>query len=137
MVYTDLYGGYEGGQAQYVRVPYAHIGSRKVPDNLSDEQVLFLSDIFPTGYTGVMWGNLKGGETVAVFGAGPVGSMSVKSAILHNAQKIIVIDTQQYRLDQIKSLTGCDTILWKDGKKLFIKSEISQREEELTFVLML
>lgn len=124
--YTDLYGGYDGGQAQYVRVPYAHIGPRKVPDNLSDEQVLFLTDIFPTGYTGVMWGNLKGGETVAVFGAGPVGSMSVKSAILHNAKKIIVIDTQQYRLDQIKGLTGCDTILWKDGK------EVIQQIRELT-----
>lgn len=124
--YTDLYGGYDGGQAQYVRVPYAHIGPRKVPENLSDEQVLFLTDIFPTGYTGVMWGNLKGGETVAIFGAGPVGSMSVKSAMLHNAKKIIVIDTQQYRLDQIKSLTGCDTILWKDGK------EVIQQIRDLT-----
>lgn len=114
--YTDLYGGYDGGQAQYVRVPYAHVGPRKVPENLTDEQVLFLTDIFPTGYTGVMWGDLKGGETVAIFGAGPVGSMSAKSAILHNAKKVIVIDTQQYRLNQIKNLTGCDTILWEDGK---------------------
>ncbi|WP_027379350.1 zinc-dependent alcohol dehydrogenase [Chryseobacterium daeguense] len=114
--YTDLYGGYDGGQAQYVRVPYAHVGPRKVSDNLTDEQVLFLTDIFPTGYTGVMWGELKGGETVAIFGAGPVGSMSAKSAILHNAKKVIVIDTQQYRLDQIKKLTGCDTILWENGK---------------------
>ncbi|MDQ1803495.1 zinc-dependent alcohol dehydrogenase [Chryseobacterium sp. CKR4-1] len=114
--YTDLYGGYDGGQAQYVRVPYAHFGPRKVADNLTDEQVLFLTDIFPTGYTGVMWGELKDGETVAVFGAGPVGSMSVKSAILHNAKKVIVIDTLQYRLDQIKRLTGCETILWEDAK---------------------
>ena len=124
--YSDLYGGYDGGQAQYVRVPYANIGPRKVPENLSDEQVLFLTDIFPTGYTGVMWGNLKGGETVAVFGAGPVGSMSVKSAILHHAKKIIVVDTQQYRLDQIKRLTGCDTILWKDAK------EVIQQIRDLT-----
>jgi len=114
--YTDLYGGYNGGQAQYVRVPYAHFGPRKVADHLTDEQVLFLTDIFPTGYTGVMWGELKGGETVAVFGAGPVGSMSVKSAILHHAKKVIVIDTLQYRLDQIKKLTGCETILWEDAK---------------------
>lgn len=114
--YSDLYGGYDGGQAQYVRVPYGHIGPRKVPDNLTDEQVLFLTDIFPTGYSGVMWGELKGGETVAIFGAGPVGSMSAKSAILHNAKKVIVVDTQQYRLDQIKKLTGCDTILWENGK---------------------
>ncbi|MDR2235871.1 MAG: glutathione-dependent formaldehyde dehydrogenase [Chryseobacterium sp.] len=114
--YTDLYGGYDGGQAQYVRVPYAHFGPRKVPDNLTDEQVLFLTDIFPTGYTGVMWGELKGGETIAVFGAGPVGSMSVKSAALYNPKKVIVIDTQQYRLDQIKMLTGCETILWEDAE---------------------
>ncbi|WP_312303548.1 zinc-dependent alcohol dehydrogenase [Chryseobacterium sp.] len=114
--YTDLYGGYNGGQAQYVRVPYAHFGPRKVPENLTDEQVLFLTDIFPTGYTGVMWAGLKGGETVAVFGAGPVGTMAVKSAVLHNAKKVIVIDTLQYRLDRIKKLTGCETILWEDAE---------------------
>lgn len=113
--YTDLYGGYNGGQAQYVRVPYANFGPRKVSDALTDEQALFLTDIFPTGYTGVMWGELKGGESVAIFGAGPVGSMAVKSAILHNAGKVIVIDTLQYRLDQIKNLTGCETILWEDA----------------------
>ena len=113
--YTDLYGGYNGGQAQYVRVPYANFGPRKVSESLNDDQVLFLTDIFPTGYTGVMWADMKGGETVAIFGAGPVGSMAAKSAILHNAKKVIVIDTLQYRLDQIKKLTGCETILWKDA----------------------
>ncbi len=115
--YTDLYGGYDGGQAQYVRVPYANFGPRKISDSLTDDQVLFLTDIFPTGYTGVMWADLKGGETVAIFGAGPVGSMAAKSAILHNAKKVIVIDTQQYRLDQITKLTGCETILWEDAEK--------------------
>jgi len=119
--YTDLYGGYDGGQAQYVRVPYAHFGPRIVPDNLTDEQVLFLTDIFPTGYTGVKWGELKGGETVAIFGAGPVGSMAVKSAILYNAGKIIVVDTLQYRLDQIKKLTGCETILWENAESTIEK----------------
>lgn len=115
--YTDLYGGYDGGQAQYVRVPYANFGPRKVSDSMTDDQVLFLTDIFPTGYTGVMWADLKGDETVAIFGAGPVGSMSAKSAILHNAKKVIVIDTQQYRLDQIAKLTGCETILWENAEK--------------------
>lgn len=110
--YSDLYGGYNGGQAQYVRVPYANTGPRKVADSLTDEQVLFLTDIFPTGYTGIMWGELKGGETVAIFGAGPVGTMAAKSAALYNAKKIIVVDTVQYRLDKIKAITGCDTILW-------------------------
>lgn len=116
--YSDLYGGYNGGQAQYVRVPYANSGPRKVADALTDEQVLFLTDIFPTGYTGVMWGELKGGETVAVFGAGPVGTMAAKSAALYNAKKVIVIDTLQYRLDQVKKLTGCETVLWKDAKEV-------------------
>lgn len=75
--YTDLYGGYDGGQAQYVRVPYADVGPRKVPDNLTDEQVLFLTDIFPTGYCGVDWGQVNGGETVVIFGAGPVGILQL------------------------------------------------------------
>lgn len=74
--YTDLYGGYDGGQAEYVRVPYANFGPRKIEDNLSDEQVLFLTDIFPTGCSAVDWAELKGGETVVVFGCGPVGIMA-------------------------------------------------------------
>lgn len=116
--YSDLYGGYDGGQAQYVRVPYADNGPRKVPDNLTDEQVLFLTDIFPTGYTGIMWGELKAGETVAIFGAGPVGVMAAKSAALYNAGKIIVIDTLEYRLEKVRQQTGCETVLWKDYKQV-------------------
>jgi threonine dehydrogenase-like Zn-dependent dehydrogenase len=115
--YTDLYGGYDGGQAQYVRVPYANFGPRVVPDNLTDEQVLFLTDIFPTGYTGVDWGNIEGGETVAIFGSGPVGLMAAKSAWLRGAGKVIIVDTLQYRLDKAKKAAGCETILWEDGPK--------------------
>jgi threonine dehydrogenase-like Zn-dependent dehydrogenase len=115
--YTDLYGGYEGGQAQYVRVPYANYGPRVVPENLTDEQVLFLTDIFPTGYTGVDWGNVQGGETVGIFGAGPVGIMAAKSAWLRGAEKVIVVDTLQYRLDKANATAGCDTILWTNGEK--------------------
>ena len=115
--YTDLYGGYDGGQAQYVRVPYADYGPRKVPDNLTDEQVLFLTDIFPTGYSGVDWGEVKGGETVAIFGSGPVGIMAAKSAWLRGAARVIIVDTLQYRLDKAKEAAGCETILWKDGAK--------------------
>ncbi|WP_118975931.1 zinc-dependent alcohol dehydrogenase [Taibaiella koreensis] len=111
--YTDLYGGYDGGQAQYVRVPYADVGPRKVPDGLTDEQVLFLTDIFPTGYTGVDWGEIKGGETVAIFGAGPVGIMAAKSARLRNAGRVIVVDTLAYRLDMARNAAECDTILWE------------------------
>lgn len=114
--YGDLYGAHDGGQAQYVRVPYANHGPRKVPDNLTDEQVLFLTDIFPTGYMGVLWGELKPGETVAIFGAGPVGVMAAKSAVLHNAGKVIVIDTLSYRLEKVQQLTGCETVLWKNDR---------------------
>ncbi len=115
--YTDLYGGYDGGQSEYVRVPYANFGPRVVPDNLTDEQVLFLTDIFPTGYTGIDWGEVKGGETVAIFGSGPVGLMAAKSAWLRGAKRVVVIDTLQYRLDKAKQTTNCETILWDDGAK--------------------
>lgn len=115
--YTDLYGGYDGGQAQYVRVPYANHGPRVVPENLSDEEVLFLTDIFPTGYTGIMWAEMQPGQSVAIFGAGPVGVMAAKSAIIENAGKVIVVDTVQYRLDKVKELTGCETILWEDSEQ--------------------
>lgn len=117
--YTDLYGGYDGGQAEYVRVPYADYGPRVVPDTLSDEQVLFLTDIFPTGYTGIDWGNVKGGETVAIFGSGPVGIMAAKSAWLRGAERVIIVDTLPYRLAKAKQTAGCDTILWeKDAKEV-------------------
>jgi threonine dehydrogenase-like Zn-dependent dehydrogenase len=112
--YTDLYGGYDGGQAQYVRVPYADFGPRLVPDNLTDEQVLFLTDIFPTGYTGVDWGEVKGGETVAIFGSGPVGIMAAKSAWLRGAARVLIVDTLQYRLDMAKKAANAETILWED-----------------------
>lgn len=125
--YTDLYGGYDGGQAQYVRVPYADFGPRVVPDTLTDEQVLFLTDIFPTGYVGIDWGEVKGGETVAILGSGPVGIMAAKSAWLRDAGRVIVVDTLAYRLEKAKSAAGCDTILWKDGAK-----EVVEQIRELT-----
>lgn len=112
--YTDLYGGYDGGQAEYVRVPYGDYGPRIVPEGMSDEQVLFLTDIFPTGYTGIDWSGMKGGESVAIFGCGPVGLMALKCAHLRNAGTIIMVDTVQYRLDMAKKVADCITILW-DG----------------------
>ena len=116
----SLYGGYDGGQAEYVRVPYADFGPRKVPDfNLTDEQVLFLTDIFPTGYSGIDWANVKGGETIAIFGAGPVGIMAAKSAWLRGAAKrVIIVDTQQYRLDMAKKSAKAETILWESHKQV-------------------
>jgi threonine dehydrogenase-like Zn-dependent dehydrogenase len=116
--YTSLYGGYDGGQAELVRVPYADFGPRKVPDNLTDEQVLFLTDIFPTGYSGIDWAGVKGGETIAIFGAGPVGIMAAKSAWLRGAKRVIIVDTQQYRLDMAKKSAKAEGILWESHKQV-------------------
>ncbi len=108
--YTDLYGGYDGGQAEYVRVPYADVGPRKVPADFGDDEVLFLTDIFPTGYTAIDWANLQGGETVAVFGCGPVGLMAQKVAWLKGAKRVIGIDIQPYRLETARRTTQAETI---------------------------
>ena len=108
--YTDLYGGYNGGQAEFVRVPYADYGPRKVPDSLSDEQVLFLTDIFPTGYSGIDWADPKGGETIAVFGCGPVGLQSMKSAWLRGAKRVIGIDVEPYRLEMARKASGAEVV---------------------------
>jgi threonine dehydrogenase-like Zn-dependent dehydrogenase len=116
--YTDLYGGYDGGQAEFVRVPYADIGPRLVPEGLTDEQVLFCTDIFPTGWSGIEWAGVKGGETVAIFGAGPVGLMAAKSAWLNGAARVIVVDTQQYRLDKARQTAKAETVLWEDAKQV-------------------
>lgn len=108
--YTDLYGGYAGGQAEYVRVPYADYGPRKVPETLTDEQVLFLTDIFPTGWAAIDWAAMKGGETVAVFGCGPVGIMAQKTAWLHGAKRVIGIDIQPYRLEKARLTANSETV---------------------------
>ncbi|MDB5117460.1 MAG: glutathione-dependent formaldehyde dehydrogenase [Mucilaginibacter sp.] len=109
-VYTDLYGGYSGGQAEYVRVPYADISPRVVPDNLSDERVLFLTDIFPTGWSAIDWAQLKGGEVVAIFGSGPVGLMAQKAAWVNGASRVIAIDPLNYRLEKAKAVNKVDTL---------------------------
>ena len=104
--YTHLYGGMPGGQAEFVRVPKANVGPFLVPDGLQDEQVLFLSDILPTGYQAALNADVKQGSSVAVFGAGPVGLMSIAAARLLGAEKIFVIDHHQYRLDFAASTYG-------------------------------
>ncbi|MEO6053498.1 MAG: alcohol dehydrogenase catalytic domain-containing protein, partial [Chthoniobacterales bacterium] len=108
--YTNLYGGYSGGQAQYVRVPYANFGPRKVPEGFTDDQVLFLTDIFPTGFSGIEWANVKGGETVAVFGCGPVGLMAQKCAWVRGAKRVIGLDIQDYRLEMARRTANSETI---------------------------
>lgn len=96
--YTHLYGGMPGGQAEYVRVPKANVGPLKVPDDLADERVLFLSDILPTGYQAALNAEIKPGSSVAIFGAGPVGLMSAACARYLGAEKIFIIDHHEYRL---------------------------------------
>jgi threonine dehydrogenase-like Zn-dependent dehydrogenase len=96
--YSHLYGGFAGGQAEYARVPFADVGPIKVPDSVSDEQVLFLSDIFPTGYMAAENCNIKPGDTIAVWGCGPVGQFAIKSAYLLGAERVIAIDRFTERL---------------------------------------
>ena len=96
--YSHLYGGYSGGQAEYVRVPFADVGCVKVPEGVPDERVLFLTDIFPTGYMAAENCNIQRGDSIAVFGAGPVGQFAIKSAFLLGAEKVISIDSVPERL---------------------------------------
>lgn len=107
--YSHLLGGYAGGQAEYLRVPYADVGPLIVPDGLSDEQVLFLSDIFPTGYMAAEFCDLKGGETVAIWGCGPVGQFAIKSAFMLGAERVLAIDTVPERLELARQ-SGAETI---------------------------
>jgi threonine dehydrogenase-like Zn-dependent dehydrogenase len=96
--YTHMLGGFAGGQAEYVRVPFADTGTIKIPDGLEDEQVLFLSDIFPTGYMGAENCNIQAGDTVAVWGCGPVGQFAIRSAFLLGAERVFAIDRFPKRL---------------------------------------
>ena len=112
--YTDLYGGYDGGQAEYARIPFATFGPRKVPEGLTDEQVLFLTDIFPTGWAAIDKANLQGGEIVAVFGCGPVGIMAQKAAWIRGASRVIGIDLLDYRLEIAKKSAGSEVINLKE-----------------------
>jgi threonine dehydrogenase-like Zn-dependent dehydrogenase len=98
--YSHMMGGFAGGQAEYVRVPYADVGPLKIPDSLEDEQVLFLSDIFPTGYMAAENCDIHAGDTVAVWGCGPVGQFAIKSAYLLGAEKVIAIDHYPARLEE-------------------------------------
>ncbi|RZA22529.1 MAG: glutathione-dependent formaldehyde dehydrogenase, partial [Lysobacteraceae bacterium] len=104
--YSHLYGGIPGGQAEYVRVPQANVGPLVIPDGLSDEQVLFLSDILPTGYQAVINAGIGPGSTVAIFGAGPVGLMSAACARMLGAEIIYMVDELQYRLDFAREAYG-------------------------------
>lgn len=111
--YSHMYGGFSGGQAEFLRVPYADVGPIKVPDGLSDEQVLFLSDIFPTGYQAAENCNIQPGDTVMVFGCGPVGLFAIKSAFLLGAGRVIALDVVPERL-AVAEASGAETLRYDD-----------------------
>lgn len=108
--FSHLYGGYAGGQAEYVRVPFADVGPLKVPRDIEDDKVLFLSDIFPTGYQAAENCNIQRGDTVAVWGCGPVGLFAIKSAYLLGAERVIAIDRFPERLALAESACGAEVI---------------------------
>ena len=108
--YSHLLGGYAGGQAEYVRVPFADIGPLRVPEELSDEQVLFLTDIFPTAYQAVEQCGIQPGDTVAIWGCGPVGQLAIRSAYLLGAERVIAIDQIPERLAMAHTFGKAETI---------------------------
>ena len=124
--YSHMLGGFAGGQAEYARVPFADVGPLKVPEHLSDEQVLFLSDIFPTGYMGAEMCDIQPGAAVAVWGAGPVGLFAAASARLLGAERIIVIDRYPIRLERAKIGAGATDII------NYAESDVYETLQELT-----
>ena len=123
--YTHLTGGYPGGQAEYVRVPFADKTHVKIPDGLSDEQVLFLGDIFPTGWQAAVQCDIEPTDTVAIWGAGPVGQMAIRSAVLLGAKQVIAIDRVPERLAMARA-GGAITIDFKEESVLERLKELTQ-----------
>jgi len=123
--YSHMLGGYPGGQAEYARVPFADIGPIKIPAGLADEQVLFLSDIFPTGYMAAENCDIQPGDTVAVWGCGPVGQFAIKSAYLLGAERVIGIDQVPERLAMARNDGKAETIDYS-------KEDVPDRLKELT-----
>jgi threonine dehydrogenase-like Zn-dependent dehydrogenase len=111
--YSHLTGGFAGGQAEYVRVPFADVGTIKIENGFSDEQVLFLSDIFPTGYMAAEQCNIQPGDTIAIWGCGPVGQFAIRSAFLLGAERVIAIDRFPARLQMARD-GGADTIDYEE-----------------------
>src|ERR1700742_631238 len=123
--YSHMTGGYSGGQAEYVRVPMADIGPMVVPAGMSDEEVLFLSDIFPTGYQGAEQAGIKGGEIVAIWGSGPVGYFAIQSAKVLGAERIIAIETVPERIALARRAGAPDIID-------FEKEDVFERIKEIS-----
>jgi threonine dehydrogenase-like Zn-dependent dehydrogenase len=111
--YTHMMGGYAGGQAQYARVPFADVGPLKIPSSLPDEQVVFLTDIFPTGYMGAENCNIRPGDTIAVWGCGPVGQFAIRSCFMLGAGRVIAIDRVPERLELARA-AGAETLNFEE-----------------------
>jgi len=117
--YSHLTGGFAGGQAEYARVPFADVGPIKIEDqSIADESVLFLSDVFPTGYMGAEMCDIQPGDVIAVWGAGPVGQFAAASAFMLGAERVIVIDRFDYRLRIAREHTGAETLNYVDVDKV-------------------
>ena len=112
--YSHMLGGFAGGQAEFARVPFADVGPLKIENGFSDDQVLFLSDIFPTGYMGAEMCGIKRGDVIAVWGCGPVGQFAIASAFLLGAERVIAIDRFKYRLDMAREKCGAETINYEE-----------------------
>ncbi len=119
--FSHIYGGYAGGQAQYARVPFADVGPIKIENDLPDEKVLFLSDIFPTGYMGAENANIEPGDTVAIWGCGPVGLFAIASAFMLGAEKVIAIDRFPERLGLARGL-GATTIDYSQDDVIVVEA---------------
>jgi threonine dehydrogenase-like Zn-dependent dehydrogenase len=112
--YSHTTGGYDGGQAEYVRVPFADIGPTVIPQDISPDDAVLLTDALPTGYQAAQMGDIQRGDTVVIFGAGPVGIFAAKSAWLMGAGRVIVVDHVEYRLEFIKSYAQCEVVNFKE-----------------------
>jgi threonine dehydrogenase-like Zn-dependent dehydrogenase len=123
--YSHLVGGYAGGQAEYVRVPFADVGPLRIPDSVSDEQALFLSDIFPTGYMGAELCDIQPGDVIAVWGCGPVGQFAIKSAYMLGAERVIAIDRFSERLRMARDEGGAETLNYEEVSVLDALKELT------------
>jgi len=121
--YSHTAGGYDGGQAEFVRVPYADVGPMVIPDDLDPEDAVLLTDVVPTGYQAAEMGGIQRGDTVVVFGAGPVGIMAAKCAWLFGAGRVIVIDHLEYRLEFVRNYAQCEAYNFRslEDPVLFLK----------------
>jgi threonine dehydrogenase-like Zn-dependent dehydrogenase len=121
--YSHTAGGYDGGQAEYVRVPYANVGPTIIPADMDPDDAVLLTDVLPTGYQAAEMGGIKKGDTVVVFGAGPIGIMAAKCSWLFGAGRVIVIDHLEYRLDFVRDYAQCEAYNFRsiEDPVLFIK----------------